>query len=457
MELKKGTEHIVEIIDNGIEGEGIAKIDNFTIFVEQTIKGEKVRILILKVNKHFAYAKPIEIIRKSNQRITEDCSTYKRCGGCSLRFLEYEATLDIKEEIVRNCLKKSNLKDVKVKKTVGMGNPYNYRNKLQYPLGIDKNGNAVMGVYAKRSHEIIAINKCHIQNELSEKIAKDVFDFFKNNNIKIYNEKTLLGTMRHIVIRIGIMTNELMLILVVNNDEFKKEKEFIKYITEKYSQIKTIVKNYNNKNTNVILGNKNEVIYGKGYIYDILGEYKFKISPQSFYQTNITQTEALYNKALEYAKLTGKETILDLYCGIGTIGIFASKKVKKVYGIEIIENAIKDAKENAIINNANNAEFFCGNVEEILPVIIEKNKIKPEVVFIDPPRKGLEKKAIQTLIELKPNKIIYISCNPATFARDVALLQDHYKIKEVTPVDMFPFTSHVECCSVLKLKKSTEM
>ena len=449
MELKKGAEHIVDIIDNGIDGEGIAKIDNFTIFVPQTVKGEKVKILILKVNKSYAFAKALEILEKASQRVDEDCQTYKRCGGCSLRFLDYEATLDIKEDIVRNCLRKSLGREPKVNKTLGMGNPYNYRNKLQYPLGLDKNGNPAMGVYAKRSHEIIPVQKCLIQNELSEQIAKDTFEFIKENNISVYNEKELTGTMRHIVIRLGVLTGEIMVILVVNNRNFKKEAEFTEYITKKYSQIKTIIINHNPKNTNVILGRENETIYGPGDIYDILGDYKFKISPLSFYQTNPTQTEALYEKGLEYAGLTGEETILDLYCGIGTIGIFASKKAKKVYGIEIIENAIKDAKENAKLNGIENAEFYCGDVEEVLPRIIAKNNLKPETVFVDPPRKGLDNKTIETLLSLKPKKIVYISCNPATFARDVALLEEQYDIVEVTPVDMFPFTSSVECVSLL--------
>ncbi len=453
MELKKGDKRIVEIIDNGIDGEGIAKIDNFTIFVPQTVKGEKVNILILKVNKTYAFAKALEILNKSPQRIIEDCKTYKRCGGCSLRFLEYEATLEIKENIVRNCLKKALGKEMKVNKAIGMGNPFYYRNKLQYPLGLNKEGKPVMGVYAKRSHEIIPVEKCQIQNELSEQIAKDVFEYIKDNKISVYNEQNLTGTMRHIVIRIGVITQEIMLILVMNDNNFKKEKEFITYITSKYLQIKTIIKNYNPKNTNVILGTKNETIYGPGYIYDILGDYKFKISPLSFYQTNPVQTEALYEKALEYANLTGAETILDLYCGIGTIGIFASKKAKKVYGIEIIENAIKDAKENTQINNIQNAEFYCGEVENVLPKIIFQNNIKPEVVFVDPPRKGLDTKTINTILNLQPPKIIYISCNPATFARDVAILNEKYEIKEVTPVDMFPFTSHVECVTLLELKR----
>ena len=457
MELKKGAEHIVDIIDNGIDGEGIAKIDNFTIFVPQTVKGEKVKILILKVNKSYAFAKALEILEKASERVDEDCQTYKRCGGCSLRFLDYEATLDIKEDIVRNCLRKSLGREPKVNKTLGMGNPYNYRNKLQYPLGLDKNGEPAMGVYAKRSHEIIPVQKCLIQNEVSEQIAKDTFEFIKENNISVYNEKELTGTMRHIVIRLGVLTGEIMLILVVNDKNFKQEAEFTKNITEKYPQIKTIIINHNPKNTNVILGKENEIIYGPGYIYDILGDYKFKISPLSFYQTNPTQTEVLYEKGLEYAGLTGEETILDLYCGIGTIGIFASKKAKKVYGIEIIENAIKDAKGNAKLNEIENAEFYCGDVEEVLPQIITKNNLKPETVFVDPPRKGLDNQTIQTLLELKPKKIVYISCNPATFARDVAMLESAYEIVEVTPVDMFPFTSHVECVSVLELKESTEI
>ena len=451
MEVKKNQEYIVEIIDNGIDGEGIAKINDYTIFVPQTTKGEKVKILIVKANKNFAFAKVIEIIEKSEYRIEEDCTTYKRCGGCSMRFLDYEETLNIKEQSVRNCINKEVKRNIKINKTIGMGNPYNYRNKLQYPLGVNKNGEPVMGVYAKRSHEIIPVHKCHIQNELSENIAKDVFEFLKSNKVQMYNEENQTGLVRHIVIRIGILTNEVMLILVLNKKKFELEAELAEYITTKYSEIKTVVLNYNTKNTNVILGLENKTIYGQGYIHDILGDFKFKISPLSFYQVNPVQTEVLYNKALEYAKLTGNETILDLYCGIGTIGIFASKKAKKVFGIEIIENAYVAissksplnwliAKENAKLNEITNAEFFCGEVENVLPQIIEKYGLKPEVVFVDPPRKGLDTKTIQTLLELQPQKIVYISCNPATLARDIAKLEEKYITTEITPVDMFPFT-----------------
>lgn len=440
MDINKNEEYIVDIIDNGIDGEGIAKINDYTIFVPQTTKGEKARIVIVKVNKNFAFAKALEIIGKSKNRVKEDCSTYKRCGGCSLRFLDYEETLNIKEQTVQNCIKKATKQNIKINKIIGMGNPYNYRNKLQYPLGVDKNGNSVMGVYAKRSHEIIPVEKCYIQNELSERIAKDVFEYMRMKKIEMYDETKQSGLMRHIVIRIGKMTNEVMLILVLNRKVFEQQADLVEYITKKYSEIKTIVLNYNQKNTNVILGNENKVIYGNGYIYDILGDYKFKISPLSFYQVNPIQTEALYNKAIEYAKLTGKETILDLYCGIGTIGIFASKQAHKVFGIEIIENAVNDAKENAKINGIENADFFCGEVENILPKMTKKYAINPEVVFVDPPRKGLDAKTIETLINLRPKKIVYISCNPATLARDIAILEEKYETYEITPVDMFPYT-----------------
>ena len=355
--------------------------------------------------------------------------------------------------MVKNCLSKFKLNDIKVKPIIAMGNPFNYRNKLQYPCGIDKDGKPVMGVFANRSHEIIPVESCQIQNELSEKIAKDVFNFLKENNTSMYDEKNLKGAIRHIIIRIGIITNEVMLILVVNEDKINKQEELVSYITSRYPEIKTIVKNFNTKNTNVILGNKNETIFGEGYIYDFLGEYKFKISPLSFYQTNPVQTEALYNKALDYAELTGKETVLDLYCGIGTIGIFAAKKAKQVYGIEVIENAVKDAKENAEINNVKNAEFYLGEVENILEDILEKNKVKPDVVFVDPPRKGLDNKTIEILKDLMPKKIVYVSCNPATLARDLKLLEEKYNIKEITPVDMFPYTKHIETVSVLIKKQ----
>ena len=453
MDIQKNQEYVVDIIDNGYDGEGIAKINDFTIFIQGAIKGEKVKILILKVTKSFAYGKILEIITASQNRTNVDCQTFSRCGGCTLRHIDYKETLNIKKNIVENCLYKELHREVLVNNTIGMEKPLYYRNKLQYPVGIDKDGNPVMGIYSQRTHNIIATKQnCYIQNEKCSEIAKDIFEFAVENKIKPYNEKINKGTLRHIVIRIGIKTNEIMVTLVVNNDEFNNQDKFVKELTKKYPEIKTIVKNYNEKNTNVILGTKNKVIYGDGYIYDILGEYKFKISPLSFYQVNPCQTEVLYNKAIEYSELIGKETIFDLYCGIGTIGIFASGKAKKVYGIEVVPQAIEDAKQNAEINNVENAEFFAGEVERILPELIEKRNISADVALIDPPRKGCDNITIETLLKIAPQKIVYVSCNPATLARDIRLLEEKYELKQVQPVDMFPYTSHVENVCVLELK-----
>ena len=452
--VKKNKEYLVEIIDQGFEGEGIAKIECFTIFIEGAIKGEKCRILIVKVTSSHAFGKLVEILEKSKYRVEPDCATYKRCGGCNLRHIDYEETLNIKQNTVQNLVNKTLNNKIKVEMTVGMGNPYNYRNKAQYPVGFDKSGEPVMGVYAKRTHEIIPMRNCMIQNPVSEKIANVVLGFFIKNNIPIYNEKNGEGLLRHIVIKVGIKTHEIMCILVLNKKELKKEKELIKVLIREFPEIKTIVKNYNMKNTNVILGNENEVIYGDGYIYDELGDYTFKISPLSFYQINPIQTEALYNIAIEMADLKKTDTLFDLYCGIGTIGIFASPYVNRVYGIEIVKQAIEDAKENANINNIRNIEFFAGDVEKVFENVLKEHNVKPDVIFVDPPRKGLDKHTIENILNIKPEKIVYISCNPASLVRDLKLLEESYEIKKIQPVDMFPFTSNVECCVVMGRKES---
>ena len=449
--MLKNEEYVVDIIDNGYQGEGIAKIDGKTVFIDNAIKGEKVRIKILKVLKNLAYGKIQEILKQSPNRCVVDCNTFEKCGGCNLRHIKYEETLKIKKAIVENCINKIGLKDILINDCIGMERPFNYRNKLQYPIGmVDKK--PTMGVFAKRSHRIIATTNCFIQNELLKKIANDTFNFIKENNIPVYNEQNQTGEIRHIYLRIGISLNEVMLVIVSNEQNITKESELVNYITSKYPEIKTVVKNINSNFTNVILGKKNEVLYGNGYIEDVLLGYKFKISPMSFYQVNHTQTEKLYSLAISKANLTGKETVFDLYCGIGTIGICASKNAKELYGIETIPEAIEDAKVNAKINSIKNATFLVGDVEKVLPKLIEENKINPDVVFIDPPRKGCNQVAIDTLLKTNPQKIIYISCNPATLARDLKLLEEKYVIEEITPVDMFPFTSHTENIAVLKLK-----
>ena len=450
--IKKNQEYIVDIIDNGFEGEGIAKIDGFTIFIPNAIKGERVKILIVKVLTSHAFGKILEILEKSQYRIESDCSTYKRCGGCNLRHIKYEQTLKMKQNAVQNLVNKTLKTKIQVQETLGMENPYYYRNKAQYPVGTDKNGKLIIGVFANRTHEIIPIQKCFIQNEKSEKLAKFVFEWIAKNNISIYNEKTGKGLIRHIVTKIGIKTNEVMCVLVINGSKIPNEQELVKEILENFPEVKTIVKNINTKNTNVIMGKENVNLYGNGYIEDILGEYKFKISPLSFYQVNPVQAEKLYNIGVEAAKITKEDIVFDLYCGIGTISLFMAKYAKKVYGIEIVEDAVNDAKENALNNNINNVEFIAGDVENVLDELINKRNIIPDIVMVDPPRKGLDNKSIDNIIRILPKKVVYISCNPATLVRDLAKLEDTYEVENIKPVDMFPFTSHVEVCALLELK-----
>lgn len=452
MPVEKNKEYIVEIIDNGFEGEGIAKIDGFTIFVPNSIKGEKVRVLIVKVLKSHAFGKVLEILEKSEYRVEEDCLTYKRCGGCDLRHVEYKETLKMKQNAVQSLVNKTLKEKVKVEETEGMENPYNYRNKAQYPVGVDKEGKPVIGVFAKRTHEIIPIKECLIQNKKAEELAKFVLDFISENNISIYNEESQKGLVRHIVTKIGLKTNEIMLILVINGESIAKEKELVSKVKEKFPEVKTIVKNINRENTNVIMGKENVNIYGDGYIKDKLGDFIFKISPHSFYQVNPVQAEKLYNIGVEAAKIDKEDTVFDLYCGIGTITLFMSKYAKKVYGIEIVEEAIKDANENARINNVDNTEFIAGDVEIVLDRLINKEHIIPDVVMVDPPRKGLDSKSIENLLKILPKKLVYISCNPATLVRDLSKLEDKYKITMIKPVDMFPFSKHIECVSLLKLR-----
>ena len=447
--IEKNKEYIVEIIDTGYKGEGIAKIDDFAIFIPNAIKGEKIKIKIIKVLTSYAFGKIIEIIEPSKNRLDSDCRTYKRCGGCNLRHVKYDETLKIKQNLVQSLVNKTLKNKIKVKETIGMENPYYYRNKAQFPIGKDKENNVVMGVFANRTHEIIPIEECFIQNKEIQKLSKFILEFIKENDISVYDETSRKGLIRHIVTKIGIKTNEIMCIIVINGKEIPKEKELTMQIIKKFPNVKTIVKNINTKNTNVIMGEKNEKIYGDGYIEDKLGEYTFKISPHSFYQVNPIQAEKLYSIGVEAANINKEDVVFDLYCGIGTISLFMAKYAKKVYGVEIVEQAIKDAKENAKINNIKNTEFIAGDTKLILDDLINNKKIIPNVVMVDPPRKGLDNRSVENILKIMPNRFVYISCNPATLVRDLAKFEEMYEIKSIQPVDMFPFTAHVECVCVL--------
>ena len=451
--IQKNKEYVVDIIDNGFEGEGIAKINDFTVFIPGAIKGEKVKALIVKVLSSHAFGKIIEVIEKSENRVQADCITFKRCGGCNLRHVKYEETLKMKQNAVQSLVNKTLKNKIKVEETIGMKNPYNYRNKAQYPVGLDKNNKPQIGVFANRTHEIIPMEKCFIQHPQSEKIAKEILNYWVEKQNSVYNEKTNKGLLRHIVIKIGLKTNEIMCILVINGKSFPNEKDLVQFITNKFPCVKTIVKNINMKNTNVILGKENINLYGDGYIYDKLGEFTFKISPLSFYQVNPIQAEKLYNIGVEQAKISKNDIVFDLYCGIGTISLFMSKYAKKVYGVEIVEQAVCDAIENAKLNNINNATFICGDTEIVLDDLINNKNIIPDVVMVDPPRRGLDAHSIDNILKIKPDRFVYISCNPATLVRDLAKFEEIYEISKIQPVDMFPYTSHVECVAVLELKQ----
>lgn len=446
--VKKNDELIVDIIDYGANGEGIAKINGYTIFVLGALKGEKCKIHILKVLKTHAFAKVIQIIEKSDKRVEPDCSTFNKCGGCDLRHITYSETLKIKQEKVQNLVNKMLKNKVKVNETVGMENPTFYRNKAIYPVTQDKK----VGIFAKRSHNIIPINECKIQTKISQEISKYILDNWEDS---IYDEETGKGLLRNIMVREGFKTDEIMLVLVQNGEKnvFETNSKLkIENVIKEFPKIKTIVINVNTEKTNVVLSRKNIIVYGDGTITDRLGDYEFKISPNSFYQVNPIQTEKLYNLAIEGAKLKKDDILCDLYCGIGTIGIFASKYVKKVYGVEIVEEAIKDAKQNAEINNVDNIEFIQGDVEVAFNKMLD-NGVKPSVVIVDPPRKGLDSKTDQNLCNLKLDRLVYVSCNPATLMRDLQVLEDVYKIDSITPVDNFCYSSHIECVAVLEIKE----
>lgn len=451
-EIKKNEEYVVDIIDYGCEGEGIAKIKDFTIFVPYALKGETVKVLIVKVLTSYAFGKVIEVIKKSNNRQDVDCKLYGQCGGCQLRHIKYAETLKIKQYIVQNLVNKVLDTNITVKPTIGMDSPYDYRNKAIYPIGLDKFGKPQIGSYKQRSHQIISGSSCLIQNEISEKIANRVHEYIIKNNLSVYNEETKEGLLRHLVIKMGFKTHEVMCIFVINGTKIPGEKKLVKYLLNEFPEIKTIVKNINTKDTNVIMGEENVNIYGEGYIVDNLGAYSFKISPSSFYQINPIQTERLYNIAIKMAQLRKTDVVYDLYCGLGTIGIFLANKVKEVYGIEVVEEAVKMAEENAIMNGIGNIKFVAGDVEKVFMNLLKKSSTYPDVIFVDPPRKGLDNNTVSNIKAIEPKEIIYISCNPATLIRDIKSFEEKYELKEIRTVDMFPFTSHVESVALLTFK-----
>lgn len=452
--IEKNKEYILDIVSQGYEGEGIAKInDTFTVFIEGALKGERVNVRIVKIKKSFAYGKLLEVIEPSLERCEAKCSIHKRCGGCKLQYSTYKEQLNFKFERVKDCITKiGKLDESIVQFPLGMDEPWRYRNKVQLPIGM-VNGELKIGFFAPRSHEIIDMETCLIQDEIADKVVGITRTWIKKNNIKPYNidgKYDETGILRHIMIRRGFTTNEVMVVLVTNGSKLPNKDEFISLITENIPGIKSIVQNINSKPTNVILGQECITLWGESTISDYIGEFKFNISPLSFFQVNPVQTEVLYNKALEYAGLTGDETVFDAYCGTGTITLFLSQKAKKVYGVEIIPQAIENANINAKENNVNNVEFFVGESEVVIPDLINKG-IKADVVVVDPPRKGCDVKLLNAITNIDAKKIVYVSCDPSTLARDLAILEGNgYKTVRVQPVDMFPHTAHIETCVLLQ-------
>lgn len=451
--VEKNKEYIVDIIAYGSDGEGIAKIDNFPIFISKAIKGEKVKIVCIKVKKNMAYGKLVEIIEDSKDRVEPVCNIYSQCGGCNLQHLSYEAQLELKKDRVKDCLTrigKISLDNVIIHPTIGMEIPYRYRNKVQLPVG-ENEGDINIGFYASRSHRIVDISTCHIQDEKADELIDVVKKWMKKNNIKAYDETTNKGLIRHIMLRKGFTTGEYMVVVITNEEKIPHINELVEEIIDKLDGVVSIIQNINPIKTNKIMGDKCITLWGEVHISDYIDEYKFVISPLSFFQVNPIQTEKLYKKVLEYADLEGDEVVFDAYCGTGTISLFLSQKAKKVYGVEIIPQAIENAIINADRNDIHNAEFIVGKSEEVIPKMIEKGNFA-QVVVVDPPRKGCDVKLLDAIGNMKPDKIVYVSCDPATLARDLKILIGYgYEIKEVQPVDMFSQTSHVE--SVVRLTK----
>ncbi|HHD2782697.1 TPA: 23S rRNA (uracil(1939)-C(5))-methyltransferase RlmD [Clostridium perfringens] len=446
--VEKNKEYIFDIISQGYEGEGIAKIDNkYPIFIEGALKGEKVKVRIVKVNKNFAYGKLMEVLEASEERVNPPCAIYKRCGGCKLQHASYKAQLDFKWDRVKDCVSKIGKLDPSiVKYPLGMENPWRYRNKVQLPIGLI-NGEVKIGFFAPRSHDIIDMESCLIQDEIGDKVVKLTREWIEKFNIRPYNvdgEYDEKGIVRHIMIRRGFTTNEVMVVLVTNGEKLPHKEEFVDLMVKNIPGIKSVIQNINSKKTNVILGLESKTLWGEDTISDYIGDFRFNISPLSFFQVNPTQTEVLYGKALEYANLTGNEEVFDAYCGTGTITLFLSQKAKKVYGVEIIPQAIDNAWINAKENKVENVEFFVGESEVVIPDLINKG-VKADVVVVDPPRKGCDKKLLDSITNIDAKKIVYVSCDPSTLGRDLQVLEENgYKTLEVQPVDMFPNTSHVE-------------
>ncbi len=450
--IKKNDIIIAEIIDISSDGNGVARHDNLAIFVPKTAVGDLCKIRIAKVLSSYAFGILEEIVTPSNDRIPSECSLFKTCGGCDFFHINYDAEKKAKFNIVSSAFKRIAKSDCIINQTQSANEFLRYRNKSQFPVSIDENGNAYAGFYAKRSHRVIPCDDCLLQPTEINNIINFVIKKMNLYKIKGYNELNLSGDIRHIYTRLATNTNEIMLCLVATKKDIKNLDLLVKDVAEHFNNIKTIILNVNSKNTNVILGDKSYNLYGNGFISDILCDIKLDLSPKSFYQVNHAGAQKLYNISKESLNLTSDDILLDMYCGAGGIGLSMASKVKQLVGVEIIDVAVKNAIQNAKSNNIDNATFICSDAKDAAKELLEKNFL-PTAVVLDPPRKGCDKETLDAIISMSPNKISMISCNPATAARDALYLTDNgYKIEFVTPFDLFPRTKHVECVVLISKK-----
>lgn len=453
-DIRKSEYYDVYVEDLTHDGKGVAKIDGYPLFIAGVLPGEKAKIQATKLNKGYGFGRLVELQEKSAFRVAPACPIYEECGGCQLQHMKYQGQLLAKEKQVREAMQRiGKLDSVPVHPVFGMDDPWRYRNKAQVPIG-EREGGLVGGFYKQRTHEIIDMEACLIQQEEHDVVLQKVKAICSQFGLRAYNEKTHKGTLRHIMVRSGKATGDIMVVLITRTSDIPNRKKLVEAIVDALPEVKSIVQNINTKRTNVIFGEQTNVIWGHEFIYDSIGHIKFAVSARSFYQVNPAQTKVLYEKALEYAQLTGKETVIDAYCGIGTISLFLAQKAKKVYGVEIVPEAIEDAKRNAELNGISNVEFAVGEAERVIPKWYEEG-VRADTLVVDPPRKGCDESLLRTIIDMKPEKVVYVSCNPATLARDLRILTDGgYATVQVQPVDMFPHTTHVECVTLLERQLS---
>ena len=463
--MKKNDKVIVTIEDIGINGEGIGKVDGYTLFVKDAIIGDIVEAVITKPKKNYGYAKMLKIMDCSPHRVPAKCPVARQCGGCQIQELSYEAQLTFKAKKVRGNLERiggftPEFLDRVMEPICGMDIPFHYRNKAQFPIGTDKEGNVITGFYAGRTHQIIPNMECALGVSVNQEILGIIVDFMNEYHSTAYDEETQRGLVRHVLIRYGFTTKEIMVCLVINGDNLPHSEKLVDKLVQ-INGMTSITYSINRENTNVIMGKEIRLLWGQSYITDYIGNVKYQISPLSFYQVNPAQTETLYGLALEYAQLTGGETVWDLYCGIGTISLFLAQKAKKVYGVEIVPQAIDDARNNAKINDMENVEFFVGKAEEVLPEYYAEyerqhgKKAYADVIVVDPPRKGCDETLLDTIVKMQPKRIVYVSCDSATLARDLKYLcENGYELQKVKPVDQFPMTTHTECVVKMQLVDS---